>query len=285
MDLTGCPYCGQETLATDRVCPHCRGRLVIERPAASPFPTRIWMLAASWGGLALIYGLTDGVLWWVLTALAASQQSAGAWMYYINAYVVNIPPSPDLPLETMLSIFTLGEAIAIAWCLTMAVLLPSRRSGIYFMAGFFVLPFNGILMITQAAWGLYASLLKLAATIVVGVFLFSALGDFKWEQVRYTWGLERGLKTALDYYHRGRRYREQGMLANAILHWQQAVLLDPERVAFRIPLGNALYQAGRYREAGEHIYAALKQVPADSPQARELQQFLEHIPTRIEAEH
>lgn len=285
----GCPYCGRE-IDQARACPHCHGRLVIESPKPSPFPIRPWMLAASWLLLAIIYGLMDLLTWSALKVLATPSQQGGPLARYttdtLTSYVVNVGAIPDLSSGTLAMIFWLlacGEAVIVAWYLVIAIITPSRRPGIVPAAGLVVVPVGALLAVVEVILGFYPSLVKLVATVAVGFFLFTSMGDFIWERVRYTLALDRGLKTALDYYNRGRRYREQGMLANAILHWQQATTLEPNRVAFRIPLGNALYRAGRYREAGEHIRAALGGLAPDSPQAEDLRQFLERIQARLDA--
>ena len=55
------------------------------------------------------------------------------------------------------------------------------------------------------------------------------------------------------------------------------MFLDPNRAPLRIALGNALYAAGRYREADEHIRAALRL----SPDNEDLRQFLERIQLKL----
>lgn len=275
----GCPYCGQEIDPDNRTCPHCHGRLVFEKPRNAA-AGRVWLLAFSWVLLAIAYLMSDVLIAVGLVNWATRESGARFALFseYLTSYVVNL--SADIPPQMygpLLRVLVGAEIIAILWCLVMAAITPARRHGVIPVAGFIVLPFTLVLMLAETAAGLYVSLLKLVATITVGVFVFTGIDDFTWEKVRYTLGLERGLKTALDFYNRGRRYREMGMLANAVLHWERAALLAPDQTAFRIPLINALYKLGRYAEASEHIRTALGQLPPASPQAQELQQFLEHI--------
>lgn len=275
----GCPYCGQEINPDDRTCPHCKGRLVFEKTKTAA-SGRVWLLTFSWGLLAIAFLLSDVLIAVGLVNWAVRESGArfAVFSEYLTSYVVNL--SADIPPEMyglLLRVLVGAEIIAIAWCLVMAAITPARRHGVIPAAGFIVLPFTLILMLAETAAGLYVSLLKLIATLTVGVFVFTSIDDFTWEKVRYTLGLERGPKTALDFYNQGRRYHKLGMLANAVLHWERAVLLAPDQTAFRIPLINALYKLGRYAQASEHIRTALGQLPPASPQAQELQQFLEHI--------
>jgi len=286
-EIVGCPYCGQDADSKDTLCPHCRKPLVIERPKDSPAPSRIWILTASWMLLAIIYIAIDWIIFSALLALISGGEQGGIVAEYttgvITAYLVNPASNPDITPQTMtliLQILLAAEGIAIAWCLAIAFMLPSRRSGAGLIASLVILV-NAILMIFEFIIGIHVSLLKLIPTVVVGIFLFTGTGDFVWETVRYSLSLDRGLVTALDYYNRGRRHREKGMTANAILHWERAVAIEPGRVAFLIPLANALYRAGRYQEASEHVRAALGQMPFDSPESENLRQFLKTIQTRL----
>ena len=62
-------------------------------------------------------------------------------------------------------------------------------------------------------------------------------------------------------------------MAKAALHLERAVELAPERVAFRVALGNAYYALGQYSRAAEHIRAAVRL----SPNSADLCEFLEQI--------
>ncbi len=284
----GCPYCGQEFGIDVRVCPYCRGRLVIARLKDSPFPNRIWLLAASWVLLLLVYATMDGLAIWALRALASGGSQPAPLTSYgksvITSYVLNPMAGQEAATWTvLLRVFMISEGVLIGWSLVMAIVLPARRPGVVPAAGF-VLLIGLVLQVFEIIVGFYVSLLKLAATLAVGAFLATSLGDFVWESARYELGLDRGLKSALDYYNRGRRYREQGMLANAILHWQRAAAMEPDRAAFHIALANVLYQAGRYRESGEQIQAALGRLPFTSPEAEDLRRFAERVQAKVDAD-
>ncbi len=81
----------------------------------------------------------------------------------------------------------------------------------------------------------------------------------------------------MDYYSRSRAYKSVGQIAKAALHLERAVELAPERVAFRVALGNAYYALGQYGRAAEHIRAAVRL----SPNSPDLGEFLEQINLRL----
>ncbi len=281
----GCPYCGKEIDPNGKMCPHCRKQLLIEQPKAGPFPGRIWLLTASWGLMALIYAMLDGLIGVGIRTLLATdaqgQPTADLVTEFFKGYVIHLTAGVDTAhLPIALWVLVAGEAIAIGWSLVVMAIIPSRRPAATWVSAM-VLSFNALVMMAQAVLGIYISLLKLATTLAVGFFLFTGLSDFVWEKTRYSLSLDAGLKTSLDYYNRGRRYRERGMLANAALHWQRAVSMDPERGPFRIALANVLYKLGRYKQAAEQIRAALQRTPPSSPDAEELSQFLGLVEARL----
>jgi tetratricopeptide (TPR) repeat protein len=81
----------------------------------------------------------------------------------------------------------------------------------------------------------------------------------------------------MDYYNCGHIYRRMGQTARAALHWEHAVGLAPERIAFRVALSNAYYVLGQYDRAAEHIRAAVRL----SPDSADLREFLEQINARL----
>jgi len=120
---------------------------------------------------------------------------------------------------------------------------------------------------------LWIGLGRLALGLFLGFFLLEAQGDFVWESVRQRLELDRGAKSSMDYYSRGRIYRRMGQTARAALHWKRAVELAPERIAFRVALSNAYCALGQYDQAAEHIRAAVQL----NPDSADLCEFLEQI--------
>jgi tetratricopeptide (TPR) repeat protein len=143
----------------------------------------------------------------------------------------------------------------------------------------FVAALHVVVAISSFAVGitsLWIGLGRLALGLFLGFFLLEAQGDFVWESVRQRLELDRGAKSSMDYYNRGRIYRRMGQTARAALHWKRAVELAPERIAFRVALGNAYYALGQYGRAAEHIRAAVRL----SPDSADLSEFLKQINAR-----
>jgi hypothetical protein len=278
----GCPYCGQLADADARQCPQCGGRLIIEQPIKSAIPGLIWFMSGSLVLLAAVYLAVSGItISALLAVLGPKGDSLGASYMQdaVSRYVVDLSPRTGWLAGWMNGLvhgLFFGEAIIIAWFLVVALILPRRRFDAGLVATF-VMVIAIILVTVELAVGIYTSLIKLVSTLVVGSLLLRGVGEFRTETIRHKLGLDRGLVTSMDYYNRGRRYRDKGMLAQAILHWERAVALEPGRAALRIPLGNALYAAGRYSEAAVHAREALRASPGN----QDLHQFLEHVLTKV----
>ncbi|MBN1886495.1 MAG: tetratricopeptide repeat protein [Thermoflexales bacterium] len=281
----GCPYCGQLADADDRKCPQCGKRLIVEQPIKSATPGSIWFVSGSWVLLAAVFLAVSSITVSALLAVLGLEQdfpSASYVQEVVSTYIIDLSPRTGWLAERLAGLvqgIVFGEAILIAWFLIVALILPRRRFDAGLVASF-VLVITLILVTVELACGVYTSLIKLASTLVVGSLLLRGIGEFRIETIRHELGLDRGLVTSLDYYNRGRRYREQGMLAKAILHWERAVALEPDRAVLRVPLSNALCAAGRYSEAVSHVREALRASPGD----QELRQFLEHILAKVNAQ-
>lgn len=282
---SGCPYCGQLADADARRCPQCGKHLVVERPIKSTTPHMIWFLSGSWVLLAAIYLAVNGITVSVLLAvLGSTQQSVGAsyMQDVISTYLIDLSPRAGWSaswLGGLVHGIVLGEAIVIAWFLAVAFILAKQRLDAGLVTSF-VLVITLFLVVVEIAFGVYSSLIKLVSTLAVGGLLLRSMGEFRAETIRYQLGLDRGLVTSLDYYNRGRRYHEKGMLAQAILHWERAAALEPERAALRIPLSKALCAAGRYSEAVSHAREALRASPGDY----DMRQFLEYVLAKANAQ-
>ena len=277
----GCPYCGQPVAESDERCPQCRQSLTIRALKRTEFPARVWLLVATWLVQAAA-DVADGVLVIIALMTVASFTGSTLGASYILTYLAGAAfasgaLAPDL--LRMAVVFIVFDVIAAAWSLVMAVILPWRRSAALAVA-LFVAALHVVAAISSFAVGmtsLWIGLGRLALGLFTGFFLLEAQGDFVWESVRQRLELDRGAKSSMDYYSRGRIFRRMGQTARAALHWERAVELAPERVAFRVALSNAYYALGHYDRAAEHIRVAVRL----SPDSADLREFLEQVNARL----
>jgi len=226
--------------------------------------------------------VADGVL--VIIALMTVAGFTGSTLgaSYILTYLAGAAFASGTvasDLLRMVVVFIVFDVIAAAWSLVVAAILPWRRSAALAVA-LFVAALHVVVAISSFAVGmtsLWIGLGRLALGLFLGFFLLEAQGDFVWESVRQRLELDRGAKSSMDYYSRGRIYRRMGQTARAALHWKRAVELAPERIAFRVALSNAYCALGQYDRAAEHIRAAVQL----NPDSADLCEFLEQINARL----
>ena len=284
LEPEGCPYCRQPVSESDERCPQCKQSLIVRALKRTEFPARVWLLVATWVVQALA-DMVDGVL--VIIALMTAAGFAGSALgaNYILTYLAGAAFAAGTPASDLLRmavVFIVFDVIAAAWSLVVAVILPWRRPAAPAVA-LFVAGLHVVMAISSFAVGmtsLWIGLGRLALGLFIGFFLLEAQGDFAWESVRQRLELDREAKSSMDYYNRGRIYRRMGQTARAALHWERAVELAPERVAFRVALGNACYALGQYGSAAEHIRAAVRL----SPDSADLREFLEQINARLSSD-
>ena len=281
LEPEGCPYCGQPVAESDERCPQCRQSLIVRALKRTEFPARVWLLVATWVVQA-VADVADGVL--VIIALMTVGGVTGSTLgaSYILTYLAGAAFASGTvasDLLRMVVVFIVFNVIAAAWSLVVAAILPWRRSAALAVA-LFVAALHVVVAISSFAVGmtsLWIGLGRLALGLFLGFFLLEAQGDFVWESVRQRLELDRGAKSSMDYYSRGRIYRRMSQTARAALHWKRAVELAPERIAFRVALSNAYYALGQYDRAAEHIRAAVQL----NPDSVDLREFLEQINARL----
>lgn len=279
-----CPYCGQPVLASNARCPQCQAPLTVHALKSPDFPLRLLVLSFAWLVLAVsdVLGMALNL---IMLAIAAAGSAGGSLLYqYILVYAAGAAFTSKTPLTELwqsCAVFLAIDAVAAVWCVVMALALPWRRA-----AAPGVALFVAVLHAAVAAGGIAAGMLafgvgaaRLALAVLVGGLVLGVQDDFTWQTVRHRLELERGLKTALDYYSRGRHYRRIGQTAKAILHWERAVLLAPNKSAYRVALANAHYALGQYQGAAEQLRAAL----ALDPAAMDVRDSLEAIQAKLVA--
>jgi tetratricopeptide (TPR) repeat protein len=279
-----CPYCGQPTLGLAVACPQCKMPLNEYRLKSPDFPPRVLVLSFAWLVLAAS-DIVGAALNLIMLALAAAGSAGGSLLYqYILTYAAGAAFAAKTPLAELWQpslVFMAMDTVAAVWCVLMALIMPWRRAAApgvaLFVAALHAAVAAGGFAAGMSAWGVSAA--RLASSVLVGGWVLGMQDDFTWQMVRHRLGLERGLKTGMDYYSRGRYYRRMGQTANAILHWERAVLLAPDKLAYRVALANAHYALAHYDRAAEQLQAALALDPA-----ADVRGFLETVNARRSAD-
>jgi len=255
--------------------------LTVRALERSEFPARVWLLVAAWIVQALA-DVADALLVVIALTTAAGFTESTLGASYIRIYLAGAAFASGAPTSEVLrvvAVFVVFDVIAAAWSLVTAVVLPWRRAAAPAVA-LFVAGLHVVIVISSFAVGmtsLWIGLGRLALGLFIGFFLLEAQGDFVWKSVRQRLELDREAKSSMDYYSRSRAYKSMGQMAKAALHLERAVELAPERVAFRVAMGNAYYALGQYDRAAEHIRAAVRL----SPNSADLREFLDQINARL----
>lgn len=154
-------------------------------------------------------------------------------------------------------------------CTVVASGLALRSRLAYFAA----LVLSGLLAVS-AVGGILAGLsgwvpacVRLGATALGIFWLVDSSPAFEWEVRHYDAGLDRDLRTHLDYYHRGVHYQELGMWAKAAVHWRVACQLAPAETAYPLALAKAYVHMGERGAALILIEQASVRAP-DDPELR-----------------
>ncbi len=279
-ELEGCPYCGEAVSESDSHCPHCAQPLTIHALKRGDFSVRAVLLIVAWLVQAVADLIGGAVI--VIALMALSGALSGLGTLYIHTYLAGAVWKSALPaanLQRVAMALIVSDVVTSAWSLVVAAILPWRRPAAPGVA-LFVAALHAVLAVGGFAVGatsLWVMLARLALALFIGFLVLEVQGDFAWESVRQRLELDRGVKSAMDYYSRGRYYRRLGQTAKAILHWERAILLSPNQFAFRVALGNAHYALGRYDRAAEQFQAALRL----NPDAEEVRQFLDVVMARL----
>jgi hypothetical protein len=94
-------------------------------------------------------------------------------------------------------------------------------------------------------------------TVALTIFMFQTVPDFsreaRWERLE----ADRHLLNDADYYNRGRQYAKWGMWAKALLHWQRAAAMNPERDTYFAATARAYGHLGCYETALKQVDQAI----------------------------
>ncbi|HSJ59047.1 MAG TPA: hypothetical protein VLC95_17800 [Anaerolineae bacterium] len=274
----GCPYCGGPARSDEPRCASC-GRLTGIRQRKKQSGLSIGWLVA----LFLLLAATA----WIEGALASRLVReeplpaivGDTWIQLLVGRVL-IEPA-DASQATDGAVVESGDAVALAnyalagLCGVVALGLALRSRVAYFAA----LILCGLLIVA-AVGGIVAGLSGWVPTLVrIGGIAFSVYWlvesspAFEWEVRHYDADLDADLRTDLDYYNRGLRYRDMGMWAKAAVHWKVAGQLAPSKTAYHVALANAYAQMGE-REAA---LAVAERAMAHEPDDAGLQAFRDSL--------
>ncbi|MGD8793295.1 MAG: hypothetical protein PVF47_12155, partial [Anaerolineae bacterium] len=151
-------------------------------------------------------------------------------------------------------------------CVLVAAGLALRSRIAYFgsllLAGLLVIAAGAGLLAGLTGW--LPALLRLGLVILSIRWLVDCAPAFEWETRSYNADVDADLRTDLDYYSRGQRYREIGMWAKAAAHWKVATQLSPRVAPYHAALANAYLKIDYPRAALAAAERALACEPGDA---------------------
>ncbi len=265
IDPFGCPYCGGSVSSDGLRCDHCQRPVTVRHRRRTDSSTWLgWLMAAF-----ILLGIASWIEGYLVSQLAQMGQLPGwltqtAMHLFVGPALFSVEGLPG-DLVRFVGAVTLSNYILGGLCLAAALGLALRFRAVYFASFLLV----GVLIVTSGA-GLLARLVGwLPAIFRLGLialalkWLADSAPAFEWETRAYNADIDPDLRTDLDYYNRGLRYRELGMWAKAAAHWQIATRLGPDKVRYRTALANAYVEMGYPAAALAEAEKALAQAPDD----------------------
>ena len=265
LDPFGCPFCGG-SLAGDRpLCLIC-GRsaaLRYRKPAAGA--GLAWLVA-----LFVMLGVAAWMEGYAVSQVVRLGQLPGvlsetAVRLFVGAALFQPDGVPDHMVE-LAGVLRLSANVLAGLCVATALGLAFHSRAIYFcaflLAGL-LLAVTGVgLMAGLVGW--LPALFLLGLVILALRWLVDGGAAFEWEVRTYNADLDLHLRTDLDYYHAGQRYREMGMWAKAAAHWKVASQLAPSQSQYQIALANGYVRLGYSQAAFLQAEKALARTPDDA---------------------
>ena len=281
IDPFGCPYCGGPVTQGPPQCSHC-GRSVDLRLRRRPGGADLgWLIA-----FVLVLGIAAWLQGFFLAQMLSNIDQMPEWLdQTIFKLVIGTaffdPDGIGDELAEIAALLTKVNYVLAGLSVIAAAGLVLRSRLIYF-ATFFLL----ILMVAAPIAGLLTGLTGwVPAILLFGLMAFAAkwLADlapaFEWQTRSYRADLDRGLKTHVDYYNRGRHYAEKEMWAKAATHWRIATQLAPSQPQYHAALASAFAQL-EYAAAAR---AAADRALALDPNDRALRAFRDSLEQQEES--
>ncbi|MBN1660456.1 MAG: hypothetical protein JXA93_18805 [Anaerolineae bacterium] len=264
----GCPYCGGPTRSDEPRCLSC-GRMTGIRQRKRQSGLSIGWLVA----LFLLLGATA----WIEGALASRlvreeplpAMVGNTWIHLLVGRVL-IEPTDTAQVKDEATVER-GDRVALVnyvlagACGLVALGLAFRSRVAYFAAlilcGLLIVAVVGGILAGLSGW--VPTLVRLGGIAFSTYWLVESSPAFEWEVRYYDADLDPDLRTDLDYYNRGLRYRDMGMWAKAAVHWKVAGQLAPRKTAYQIALAHAYLQIGERAAARTVADQAAAREPDD----------------------
>jgi tetratricopeptide (TPR) repeat protein len=274
IDPYGCSYCGGSVSGEDPRCDHCRQPVAVRYRKQSGGAWLGWVVVffALQGAVAF----AEGFFVYQLVQMGQLPEwvSRSAARFLIGTAILSPGGLPG-DLAGFAHVVALVDAVLAVLCLIAALGLALRSRAVYFgsfiLAGLLVMA-TGAGLLTQLT-ALLPALCRLGLVAISVRWLVDSAPAFEWNTRSYNADVDPDLRTDLDYYNRGLRYRDMGMWAKAAAHWQVATQLAPAQVKYHAALANAYLKMGYPAVAVSRAETALGLAPDD----RELRAFRDSI--------
>jgi tetratricopeptide (TPR) repeat protein len=162
--------------------------------------------------------------------------------------------------------FVLINNLLAGLCGLAALGLALRLRAVYFgsflLVGILIAGTGAGLLTHLVGWA--PALFRVGLVLLATKWLVDSAPAYEWETRTYSASVDQDLRTALDYYNRGLRYRDMDMWAKAAVHWKVATQLDPARTGYRVALANAYARMGYAPAALAEAEKALARDPEDA---------------------
>ena len=258
----GCVYCALPVSDSASRCSHCGGRLSTKQFTREERSAPAYMLHAFWillSGITLAEFFLIGYIW-------GKVDNVWDFIRPYLAYLAGPAVTGDTRIETFIGPETLVQFVRYT------------NAGLAFLGGLVAV---GLFLRVSRAHALGLVLIALQLVLTISLFILGFLGyltgairtlfiilltslmfqtidDFSKKEHRERLEPDRHLLNDADYYTRGRVYERRGMWAKALLHWQRAVAMNPDRDTYHAAVARAYAQLGRYEKALTHIDKALR---------------------------
>jgi tetratricopeptide (TPR) repeat protein len=262
MTPEGCVYCGLPVGESDVRCPFCRGLLTTKRFKHEERSPTGYLLHAYWlilAGVNLIEFFLIGVIWENVANLSDFIKSYLPYLVgpvVIGNTVIDTFIEPNLLVQivrfTLAGLGGLGVLVALGLFLRRPL---AHALGLVLIALYLIV---GIALFALGFLGYFLAAVRGVFTLLLTTFMFQTVEDFSKQECREYLEPDRHLLNDVDYYARGRYYEKRGMWAKALLHWQRATVMNPQRDTYFASVARAYAHLGHYEQALSQVEEALR---------------------------